>query len=304
VDWNGCVAVKPYNMNVPSTQNAYTDCYDDSNGGYGDGFVQIAAGNLTMNVTNSHFRWNTQDGFDSLHLSDDVTHSPAIHISDSWSEGNEGQTFKLGAGATSSAINNISISNCRVMGTAANFPLNPSGWNRGLSDFCRAAGDQWAFQMDNGSAITLENNTSVGYGATMYDFECAYDAPNCGSNGATVVFINNISKGYPDPGNSNLVASGLYFGAGNVLANAGSTVTNNLWDTMATGCPSNATLGYERNYICSDPLLVGESDINAINANLTSTSPAIGAGVAISGISTDYNGTTRTNPPDVGAFQH
>ncbi len=304
VDWNGCVAVKPYNMNVPSSQNAYTDCYDDSNDGYGDGFVQIAAGNLTMNVTNSHFRWNTQDGFDSLHLSDDINHSPIIHISDSWSEGNEGQTFKLGAGATSSAINNVSISNCRVMGTASNFPLNPSGWNAGLSDFCRAAGDQWAFQMDNGSAITLENNTSVGYGTTMYDFECAYGAPNCGSNGATLVFINNISKGYPDPGNSNLLASGFYFGAGNVLANPGSTITNNLWDTMATGCPSSVTQGYERNYLCSDPLLVGESDINAINPNLTATSPAIGAGMVISGITTDYNGIARTTPATLGALQY
>jgi hypothetical protein len=303
VDWNGCVAVEPYNMNVPSTQNAFTDCYDDSNEGYGDGFVQIAAGNLTLNVTHSHFRWNTQDGFDSLHLSDDVTTSPAVHISDSWSEGNEGQTFKLGAGAASSAINNVSISNCRVMGTASNFSLNPSGWNSGLGDFCRAAGDEWAFQMDNGSVITLENNTSVGYGTTMYDFECAFGAPNCATNGATVVFVNNISKGYPDPGNSDQLASGMYFGAGNPFSNAGSMITNNLWDTMRTGCPQSATAAYERNPVCSDPLLVGESNINAINPNLTSTSPAIGAGAAISGITTDYNGTTRSNPPTLGALQ-
>jgi hypothetical protein len=303
VDWNGCVAVKPYNMNVPSTGNAFTDCYDDNNEGYGDGFVQIAAGNLTLNVAHSHFRWNTQDGFDSLHLSDDVTTFPAVHISDSWSEGNEGQTFKLGAGSTSSAINNVSISNCRVMGTASNFPLNPSGWNSGIGDFCRAAGDQWAFQMDNGTAITLENNTSVGYGTTMYDFECAFDAPNCVTNGATIVFVNNISKGYPDPGNSDQLASGMYFGAGNPFSNAGSTITNNLWDTMRTGCPQSATATYERNPVCSDPLLVGESNINALNPNLTSTSPAIGAGAAISGITTDYNGTTRSNPPTLGALQ-
>lgn len=304
VEWNGCIAVKPYNMNVPAIENAYTDCYDDNNGGYGDGFVQIAAGNLTMNVDHSHFRWNTQDGFDSLHLSDDVTHSPAVHISDSWSEGNEGQTFKLGAGSASSAINNVSISNCRVMGTASNFPLNPAGWNSGLSDFCRAAGDQWAFQMDNGSAITLENNTSVGYGTTMYDFECAYDAPNCVSNGATLVFVNNISKGYPDPGNSNQLAAGIYFGAGNPLGNPGSLMTNNLWNTMANGCPTSAAGSAERNYICADPLLAGESNLNSINPNLTSASPAIGAGLAISGITTDFSGAIRPNPPAVGALEY
>ena len=302
VDWNGCVAVEPYNMNVPSTQNAFTDCYDDSNDGYGDGFVQIAAGNLTLNVVHSHFRWNTQDGFDSLHLSDDVTTSPSVHLYDSWSEGNEGQTFKLGAGSASSAINNVSISNCRVMGTASNFPLNPSGWDAGLSDFCRAAGDQWALQLNNGTAVTLENNTSVGYGTTMYDFECAYGAPNCATNGATIVFVNNISKGYPDPG-TGVQASGMYFGAGNPFANAGSVMTNNLWDTLQTGCPASATAAYEKKPVCSDPLLVGESNINAINPGLTSGSPAIGAGLAISGITTDYNGSTRPNPPALGAFE-
>jgi hypothetical protein len=304
VDWNGCVAVKPYNMNVPSSQNAYSDCYDDNSEGYGDGFVQVAAGNLTLNVTHSHFRWNTQDGFDSLHLSDDVTTSPSVYISDSWSEGNEGQTFKLGAGAIASAINNVSISNCRVMGTAANFPLNPAGWNSNLGDFCRAAGDEWAFQMDNGTAITLENNTSVGYGTTMYDFECAYDAPNCVSKGATVVFVNNVSKGYADPGNSNQLASGMYFGGGDPFTNAGSVLTNNLWNTMRTGCPQSASAAYEKNPACGDPLMVGESNIDAINPSLESNSPAIGAGIAIGGLTTDYNGSTRPNPPALGALEY
>lgn len=303
VDWNGCNAVKPYNINVPSSENAYNYCYDDNNGGYGDGFVQIAAANVTLNVAHSHFRWNTQDGFDSLHLSDDVTHSPSVNISDSWSEGNEGQTFKLGAGATSSAINNVSIGNCRTLGNSSQFPLNPSGWNSGLSDFCRAAGDQWAFQLDNNSAITLENNTSVGYGTTMYDFECAYDAPNCVSNGATLVFANNISKGYPDPGNSNQLAAGIYFGAGNPLANPGSLMTNNLWDTMANGCPTASAGSYEKNYICKDPLLLGESSLDSINPGLTAGSPAIGAGVALSGLTTDFNGNSRPNPPSLGAME-
>jgi hypothetical protein len=304
IDWNGCVAVKPYDMTKPDTQNAFNYCYDDSTEGYGDGFVQVAAGNLTMNVDHSFFRWNTQDGFDSLHLSDDVSTSPAIHISDSWSEGNEGQTFKLGAGSASSAVNNVSISNCRVLATASNFPLNPTGWNTGVSDTCRAAGDQWAFQLNNGTAITLENNTSVGYGTTMYDVECAALAPNCAANGATFIFRNNISKGYPDPGDSNRLASGIYLGAGNVFANSGSAIDHNLWNTMNTGCPDGSVGGgYEKIYTCGDPDLVGESNINAINPNITSSSPAINSGIAISGITTDYNGTTRANPPAIGAME-
>jgi hypothetical protein len=304
VDWNGCVAVKPYDMTKPDTQNAFNFCYGQESGGYGDGFVQIAAGNMTLNVDHSFFRWNTQDGFDSLHLSDDVTTSPAIHISDSWAEGNGGQTFKLGAGASSSAINNVSISNCHVLATASNFPLNPSGWALDSADTCRAAGDQWAFQMDNGTTITLENNTSVGYGNTMYDVECAALAPNCVANGAKFIFRNNISKGYPDPGDGNRLASGIYLGAGDVFANAGSVIDHNLWSTMNTGCPDNSvTAGYEKIYTCGDPDLTAESSVNAINPNITSSSAAINSGIAISGITTDFNGKTRANPPAIGATE-
>jgi hypothetical protein len=296
VDWNGCVAVEPYNMNVGSEQNAYTDCYDDTNEGYGDGFAQIAAGNMTLTVDHSKFRWNTQDGFDSLHIGDDPTTSPTVKITDSWSEGNEGQTFKLGAGLANTAINNVSIGNCRVLATASNFPLNPAGWNAGVSDFCRAAGDQWALAGRNGTAITLENNTSVGYGATMYDVECT---DNCA--GGTFIFVNNISKGYPDPGNGNLQASGIYFGNGDPATNPGSLIENNLWASMRTACPD---LTNETHAVCSDPLMVGESNINAINPNLTSASPAIGAGLSIGGLSLDFNGISRPNPPAIGALEY
>ena len=302
IDWNGCVAVKPFNMSVPDTQNTFNYCYGQTDGGYGDGFVQIAAGNMTLNVANSYFRWNTQDGFDSLHLSDDVTTSPAIHISDSWSEGNAGQTFKLGAGAASTAINNVSISNCRVLTTPSAFPNNPSGWALDGADACRAAGDHWAFQLNNGTTVTLENNTSVGYGTTMYDVECAYLAPNCVANGAKFIFRNNISKGYPDPGNSGRIASGFYLGAGNLFQNAGSAIDHNLWNTMETGCP-DSSVGLEKIYTCADPDMVGESNINAINPNIPTSSPAVASGIAITGITTDFNGVTRPNPPALGAMQ-
>jgi Putative Ig domain len=304
VEWNGCVAVMPYNNALPASGNSFNYCYDQSTGGYGDGFSFIAAGNVTLNVSHSFFRYNTQDGFDSLHLSDDVTTSPSVNVSDSWSEGNEGQTFKLGAGTEATAINNVSISNCRVLTIASNFPNNPAGWNAGVSDVCRAAGDEWAFQLNSGTVVTLENNTSVGYGTTMYDVGCAPLAPNCMSDDAHFIFKNNISKGYPDPGNGGRVAAGFYFGAGNVFANAGSVISSNLWSTMDTSCPDSSISGsYEKIYTCADPLLVGESNINAINPRLTSSSPAIGAGVATPTVTTDYSGVTRPNPPSIGAFE-
>jgi hypothetical protein len=299
IEWNGCMAVKPYNIGLsPETApNAFNYCYGQNTSGYGDGFVQLAAGNMTMNVTHSMFKYNTQDGFDGAHLSDDPTTSPATNISSSWSEGNAGQTFKIGAGASSTGINNVSISNCHILSNAAAFPNNPSGWvTLDAGDTCRAAGDEWALTMRPNASITLQNNTSLGYGTVMYDLECSGFVPNC--NGATFIFTNNLSKGYPDPTNSQQLASGIYFGPG--LSSAIATVSNNLWSTMRTGCP-DAAVPQETNYVCADPLLAGESNIDAINPSLTSTSPAIGAGVSITGITTDFNNVTRPNPPSIGA---
>ncbi len=205
IEWNGCLAVEPYNLALTpeANPNGFNYCYGQNTSGYGDGFVQIAAGNLTLNVTHSTFKYNTQDGFDAAHLSDDPTTTPATNISSSWSEGNAGQTFKIGAGASSTAINNVSISNCHVLSQPATFPNNPSGWvTLDGGDTCRAAGDEWSLTLRNGTSITLENNTSLGYGTTMYDLECSLFDTACGSNGATVVFMNNLSKGYPNPGNS------------------------------------------------------------------------------------------------------
>jgi hypothetical protein len=253
---------------------------------------------MTMNVTHSMFKYNTQDGFDGAHLSDDPTTSPATNISSSWSEGNAGQTFKIGAGASSTAINNVSISNCHILSQAASFPNNPSGWvTLDAGDTCRAEGDQWSMTLRSNTSITLQNNTSVGYGTTMYDLECSLFVANC--NGAMIVFTNNISKGYPDPGNSGQQASGIYEGPG--LSNAMVTADHNLWSTIRSGCPDSGGVAAETNYVCADPLLAGESNIDAINPSLTSTSPAIGAGVSITGITTDFNNVTRPNPPSIGA---
>jgi hypothetical protein len=301
IEWNGCMAVKPYDIGIsPQTApNAFDYCYGQNTSGYGDGFVQIAAGSLNLNVTHSMFKYNTQDGFDGAHLSDDPTTSPKTNISSSWSEGNAGQTFKIGAGASSTGINNVSISNCHILSQASSFPNNPIGWNAlDGGDTCRANGDEWALTLRPNASITLENNTSVGYGTVMYDIECSSFFPNC--DGGAVVFTNNISVGYPDPANSGQLAAGFYFGSG--VSNTVATASNNVWSTMHTGCP-DADLPGEIHYVCADPLLVSESNIDAVNPRLTSASPAIGAGVAIPGITTDYGGVTRPNPPAIGAFE-
>ncbi len=303
VEGNGCLLLKPFDVSQGLTggTNAFNYCFGQNDGGYGDGFVIIAAGNVTVNVTHSKFKYNTQDGFDGLHISDDVTTSPIINISDSWSEGNGGQTFKLGTGGASTAINNVSISNCHVLTQSATFPNNPTGWiTLDVGDSCRAAGNQWAFQMKNGSSLTLENNTNVGYGTTMFDLGCASLNPACGSNGATVTFTNNLNVGYPDPDNAGQLASGWYLEVGMLPTTV--TADHNLWWSMRSLCPDNSLTG-ETNYVCGNPLLVSGSNIDAINPNLSPGSAASGAGVSITGITTDYNGVTRPSPPAIGAME-
>jgi hypothetical protein len=63
--------------------------------------------------------------------------------------------------------------------------------------------------------------------------------------------------------------------------------------------------------VCSDPLFMnepsqtwtGESQLDNFNLNVSSGSPAIGAGVPIPGLTTDYNGNPYANPPAIGAVQ-
>ena len=59
----------------------------------------------------------------------------------------------------------------------------------------------------------------------------------------------------------------------------------------------------ETHFQCGDPLLVSESNVDALNPNITDASPAIANGITVSGISPDYNGTTRPNPPAIGAME-
>lgn len=56
--------------------------------------------------------------------------------------------------------------------------------------------------------------------------------------------------------------------------------------------------GQETNSISADPLFTSST-----NLALQSGSPALNAGVAITGITTDINGTTRSVPPAMGAFE-
>jgi hypothetical protein len=92
IEWNGCMAVKPSNINLSpeANPNGLNYCYGQNTSGYGDGFVQLAARALKLTINHSKSKYNTQDGFDLTHMSDDPNTAPSINLLNSWAEGNGG----------------------------------------------------------------------------------------------------------------------------------------------------------------------------------------------------------------------
>jgi hypothetical protein len=288
IEWNGC------NQAYPGT--GAVSCYSQSTGGYGDGIGTPTGTCISWNVTNSIFRYNTQEGLDGLH--NDTGTCPSS-ITNSASYGNNGQAFKWGPANTPMVFtNNVAIANCLRL--SAPMTGLPSTYNANLGDFCRAS-DGIAFNFRNGGTVLMANNTIISYAPTTFDISCpANDCVN-----STLTFENNIVLGYDNPGTYNLGGQvggpgGFYFGhpIGTVVR------SNNIFHGVRNfTCPTG-----NANEYCGDPLLVnepvwtGESSLDNFNFNLTPGSPAKGTGVYLPSLLTDYNGQVRTNPPSIGAY--
>ena len=79
------------------------------------------------------------------------------------------------------------------------------------------------------------------------------------------------------------------------LSGSNNTYRNNILYLNPEGVYGNGT---NSNNLQNDPKFVSSSDFH-----LQSNSPAIGAGMAVSGITTDFEGKPRPNPPSIGAFE-
>ena len=299
MEWNGCNEEYPIVDNYPAIS-----CYDDASGGFGDAWSAQGTGSGGQTSQMANFvcnqciiRYNTKDGFGMNHILFD-----ALTITNSQSYGNMGQQWKWSGydGSNITFTNNETVGNCHRMSAA--FSGAPTSYNTYLSDFCRAGGDNIAAGMGNGGTTLIAFNTITGYAATTFDFSCS---SNSGGTCATTNLIvnNNILLGYSNPGyNAGQLPGAFYINTGSETI----TRNNNLFFNQRNdGCPATGFAGE----LCTDPLLVsepaspmvGESDLDNFNFNLGTSSPAIGAGVPISGITTDFNGTTRPTPPAIGA---
>jgi hypothetical protein len=190
IEWNGCNQEYPQTHVLPAVS-----CYSQSSGGYGDGVGTPAGMGLDVYIDHSIFRYNTQDGLDLGHV-DTGTHT--LSIKNSLAYGNNGGQFKWGPNFTSALFEgNVAIANCMRLSVPVSGA--PTTYNVHLGDFCRA-NDAISFNFRQSGTLTITDNTIVTYAPTTFDIGC-WD--NSCSN-STLIFKNNIIRGYDNPGTYNI----------------------------------------------------------------------------------------------------
>jgi hypothetical protein len=296
--WNGCAEQYPITSSLP-----YQDCTDDNSGGYGDG---IGTATVTsdpawiVSIDHSVAAYNTQDGFDLLHLQGNGS---KLIITNSMEYSNMGQQLKVGAASTTR--NNLIVGNCNALRQP--IPGTPVGYNNRLSDFCRAADTMVKLGVQDSTPTYFENNTMYSANATGVEIDCG----NCTSlatieyeNNIFVGFQNNAFDGYVAGGNGNY-ANPIYTTIVGLFKNPGSVFSNNATFHQKSNWTCPKTAYGETDAFCGDPELTDETWhlYGYGNMSPTASSPVVRNGVAIAGLTTDYDGVTRPGGPTIGALE-
>jgi len=268
IEWNGCNQEYPARHEHPAIA-----CYDQQSGGYGDGVGTPAHTGFEVHIKHSVFRFNTQDGLDLGHID---TGAKLLSIENSIAYGNEGGQFKWGGNFSQVLFqNNVAIANCMRMSQ----PISgtPSTFNANLHDFCRA-NDAISLNLREGGKTTMRHNTIITYAPTTVDVGCWSDS----CLNSTLVFSDNVIRGYDDPGTYN--RGGQHGGPGGFYYEkpiGHLAFSNNIIFGTRNGCStSNAQ------HQCVDPKFANEptafhqeSDLDNYNFHLTPSDHPITVGV-------------------------
>jgi hypothetical protein len=256
-------------------------------------------------VDHSIAAYNTQDGFDLLHLQGNGS---TLSISDSLAYSNMGQQLKMGAAGT--AISNLFVGNCNALRQA--IPGTPSGYNAKLSDFCRAADVPVVVSVSDGGLTTQYVNNTL-YTANSIGVEVTTNGP-CTStchfqyeNNVFLGFQNNAASGYPSGGTGQFPTP-IFFDSGNsILGQPGSGFTNNLTFNPRNNWTCPQAGWNEQNAICVDPGLADETFHLFGFGNMSPASASsivVGKGIPIVGVLADFlNNTRSTTTPTIGAYE-
>lgn len=197
---------------------------------------------------------------------------------------NVAQGIYLQQGGAVRKVENISINNNIFNNIGAN--VSNTGW-----------GIYWSIEehTDIANNISICNNVisaQTGSYSTMYGI----GLPDVGT-GTNVTIRNNIIVNFD---NSAIFASGTGSTTiktlsleNNIFYGNGNSNTPRYVNGMV---PSGNTT---QNNIVGNPLFVSGSDFH-----LQAGSPAIGKGIAVSGVTTDYDGNAFFDPPSIGAYEY
>jgi len=134
-------------------------------------------------------------------------------------------------------------------------------------------------------------------------------------NGGPRVLRDNVFLGYTDSTNPVVMGGARAMWCYSDCNGQAGTTSDAMWTARSNnifyGFAANADTCNHSKELCSDPLLLdepsqswtGESELDNFNFTLTSASPAKGAGTAIPGMTTDYNGSPYASPPSNGAVE-
>jgi hypothetical protein len=268
VEWNGCAETYPGGQP--------TGCWAQTASGYGDGVGTGETGGHWI-IEDSAFLHNTSDGLDLLYTR---VAGSQIEIRRTIAEGNAGNQIK--ANGPTQIENSVIVGNC--------------GYFEGQSftysvDNCRAYGNALALNLQPGNAVTVTNNTLTSEGDCLVEVICEGSCTGAES----VRMRNNIFLGQTDLASPGENACFVY--QENFTTDPLDTDYAIIHNVKENPCPVG---GHD---VCQSPGLVNET-IDAFDAHLQSTSPAIDAGTADGAPSDDVDGRPRDAQPDIGAYEY
>jgi hypothetical protein len=286
-------------------------CLDQADGGYanGDG---VGTGSGTFNqwkCDHCTISGNTQDGWDMLH-----SNMTLLTLTNSQSDSNEGAPAKFGGFDTGYIYNNVLIANGGAL--LAFDPNKPPDFNQYIGMPYRAE-DALELGVNIWTKIYISNNTwETGFPTFLSDSCNSSAGCNSPVAGAYFIFQNNVVIGFNDTNSPYWQGEipgfycGFTCGNGSLFTNAAWTWDNNIAYNMRNTPSTGAGNQWSTNPLVTTLIpnistFAGESAALIWNMKLTSSSPAIGAGIENAYTpSTDYTGVTRPNPPSMGALEY
>ena len=302
---NGCQEEYP----IVHTQFPAKGCWDSQTGGFGDAWSGQNGDLDSFTCDHCYIVYNTKDGAMGPHTS-----IKSIALTNSTWIGNMGQAGKWGqqANATFLFQNNVLVGNCMRMseqlpGAAQNFDGRVNLPGSGLSGYCRAAGPLFDYFSGPNSSVHFNNNTVITYQPTTFEPSCS---PAKACHSSPLYFTNNIVLGYTStfreaPFNAGQPPA-LFYKDDEAVAIIAS---HNLWDGVKN---DEGTCGKNGNVCNVDPQLVNQPSnlrlakqilLDNFDFRPSATSSANRRGIPVNGLTTDFYGKPRPNPPSIGAVE-